>query len=175
MSATQTTEPKLDWDQLYLIFNLMPGPIEGFDRQGNPLDKRGKVMPVRESQKFILQHGRVFDEAGALVEKPPRNVVQMVEEMREKHPQPGITHAGRVWRCPVPGCSFVRSKEEHYREHKRLHKEISTEQWARLEGAKDIRQVVNLSDFQDPSEVMHHFTEGVAGTAPVRESPQGDG
>ncbi len=173
MTTTQTG--RLDWNRLYVVFNLMPGNIEGFDRRGNPLDKRGKVMPMRESAKYILQDGRIFDEAGNLVEHPPAEVRKRLEEMRENHPSAGVTHEGVLRPCPVPGCGFRTTREEFYRDHKKLHKDVTAEQWAELErGGRGRPVVLNLSDFANPTEVMD-FVTGARQSPPQRESGQGEG
>ena len=176
MSATQTKAPTFDPQALYDEILFMPGNVDGFDKKGNPLDRRGKILPVRESVKYRLQNGAIFDAAGQPVEDPPENVRKQLETMRAEHPRPGITHAARMRKCPVPGCPFRTPREEFYRGHRLLHKEVSDEEWQRLEGgAGPARPTFSLGDFADPSEVMDRFTGGEGGTAPETESGQGEG
>ena len=162
----------LDWNRLYRVFNALPVQPEGFDKRGDPLDARGKVMPQRESLKYFLQDGLLYDEAGHLLEKAPKHVLAIVDRMKAKHPFPGITHKGKVVQCPAPGCGFRTTVQEYYREHKHLHSEITGEQWRQLEGGVKPPPVFNLGDFADPTEVMEGF---VGAAPPQRESPQGEG
>ena len=103
MSAVQTKERTFDPLGLYDEILFMPGDVDGFDRKGNPLNVKGKVLAVRESVRYRLQNGEIFDAAGQLVEDPPKRVREQAEKMRAEHPRPGITHAarmrnGRGWR-----------------------------------------------------------------------------
>jgi len=173
--AVAAEERTLDFGRLYVVFNVMPGNITGFDRKGNPLGKRDKTLPVRESERYILQDGMIFDEAGKPVKAPPPEVTKRVQEMRDQHPSAGVTHAGVVRPCPVPGCGFRTTREEYYREHKRLHRDITAEQWMQLEAGWGARPVtLNLSDFANPSEVMDLMT-GQGQAMSHRESGQGEG
>ena len=176
MTAVQTNGRTFDPLGLYDEILFMPGDVDGFDRKGNPLNVKGKVLPVRASVKYRLQDGLVFDAAGVRVEKPPKQVRDQVEKMIAEHPRPGITHAARWRRCPVPGCTFRTPRDEFYRGHRQLHKEVGDEEWSRLEGGAGPKPVVfNLGDFANPTEVMQQFTEGGAGAQPRSESPQGEG
>lgn len=179
MTATQTAqvaERTVDWNRLYLMFNQMPGNIAGFDRRGNPMTAGGRAVPIRQTERFILQDGFIFDAAGKIAEKVPKAIRDQVEEMRGERPSPGITHEGKVRPCPVPGCTFRTTREEFYREHKRLHKDIGPQQWAQLEGRGGSAPLkLNLSDFANPQEMMEQFTEGAGASPPEHESPQGEG
>lgn len=174
-AQTQTEEKRVDFRRLYRIINLIEGEIEGFDRAGNPINARGKVLAQRESVRYILQDGAIFDESGKPAERIPPRVKKMVDAMRDEHPFPGVTHAGRVIECPVPGCNYCTTVDSFYREHRRQHRDVTTEQWAALEGGKGQKQTVfTLSDFAEPKYLVDDLTEG-AGRARSQESPQGEG
>jgi len=173
---TQSVKPTLDLGRLYRVFNALPVEPEGFNKAGDPLDAKGKVMPQRESQKFFLQDGEVFDEAGALVEKLPKHIREKVAAMVAAHPFPGITHPGRLLICPVPGCEFRTTVEGFNREHKRQHQDVTPEQWAELEGKAGRKpQAFGLGDFAEPDTMLEHFTAGPGQRPPTRESAQGEG
>ena len=176
MSAVETKERTFDPLGLYDEILFMPGDVDGFDRKGNPLNAKGKILAVRESERYRLQNGSIFDAGGQLVEDPPKRVREQVEKMKADHPRFGITHAARMRKCPVPNCPFRTPREEFYRGHRRLHMEVSDEEWARLEGgAGPQRPMFSLGDSANPSEFMQQFTGGAGGTAPETESAQGEG
>ncbi len=179
MTATeqaQGSERRVDWARLYLMFNQMPGNIAGFDRRGNPMTAGGRPVPIRQTERFILQDGFIFDAMGRIAEKVPKAIRDEIERMARERPSPGITHEGKVRPCPAPGCTFRTTREEFYREHKRMHKDIGPEQWAQLEGrGGNAPMRLNLSDFANPAEMMERFTEGAGASPPQQDSPQGEG
>jgi len=170
-------EPRLDEQRLYRAFNGLPVQPRGFNKQGDPIGQGGRILAQRESVKYFLQDGMLFDEAGALVpaDRVPKLVQKQVDEMKANAPFPGITEPGRVLKCPAPGCPFRTTVENFYREHKRLHQEISPEQWMELEGTAGQKSVpYSLSDFADPKSALERGMPEAGTLPPRRESPQGE-
>lgn len=173
----QSGPRRLDEGRLYRVWNGLPVQPEGFNKAGDPMDAKGKIMPQRTSVKYFLQDGLIFDLAGELVEKPPKPVVEWAEKMKEEGAFPGITASGRVITCPASGCSFRTTVERFYLGHRLQHKDISDERWAELEGKAGVKRApFSLSDFVDPKDGMRAMGESLLGVgAPMRESPQGEG